>query len=500
MKVDVSTVDWKSAAASLKLSGAALIGGKTADAISGEVLDAINPANGSILTRVASCDAADVDIAVRSGRQAFENGSWSGRAPAERKNVLRRLAELMLANADELALLETLSVGKPIRDTRNIDVPASANTIAWYAEAIDKIYDEVAPAGEGALGLVTREPVGLVGAVVSWDFPLVMACWKLGPALAAGNSVVLKPSELSALSALRLGQLALEAGLPEGVLNVVPGRGSSAGKALGLHRDVDVVSVAGSPETGRTFLSYAAQSNMKRVALGCGGKTPHIVMADSTHLDDAATAAASGVFWNQGALCDAGSRLLVDEAIKEEFVAKVIAIAKDLRPGDPLDPTTRLGAIVSKAQAERILDYITIGRQEEAELKVGGRRVLAETGGFYIEPTIFDKVRNDMRIAREEIFGPVLSIITFRGAEEAIRIANDTQFGLAAAVWTDNVDVAISAARRLKAGTVWVNNFDESNMGAPYGGVKQSGFGRDKSLYALEQYTSLKSTWIKVRN
>lgn len=500
MSAGVLTVDWRSAASLLRPSGAALIGGREADAISGKVMDAINPADGSILTKIASCGAEDVDIAVRSGRQAFENGSWSRRPPAERKNVLRRLAELMFANADELALLETLSVGKPIKDARNIDVPASANAIAWYAESIDKVYGEIAPTGDGALGLVTREAVGVVGAVVSWDFPLVMACWKLGPALAAGNSVVLKPSELSALSALRLGQLALEAGLPEGVLNVVPGLGSSAGKALGLHQNVDVVSVAGSPQTGRAFLSYAAQSNMKRIALGCGGKTPHIVMADSTHLDDAATAAAFGGFWNQGALCDAGSRLLVDEAIKEEFVAKVIAIAKKLRPGDPLDPATRLGAIVSKAHAERILDYIEIGKQEGADLMVGGQRVLTETGGFYIEPTIFDRASNDMRIAREEIFGPVLSIISFRGAEEAIRLANDTQFGLAAAVWTDNVDVAISAARRLKAGTVWVNNFDESSMGAPYGGVKQSGFGRDKSLYALEQYTSLKSTWMKVRN
>ncbi|RVD48041.1 aldehyde dehydrogenase family protein, partial [Mesorhizobium sp. M7A.F.Ca.ET.027.03.2.1] len=306
---------------------------------------------------------------------------------------------------DELALLETLSMGKPISDARSIDVPASANTIAWYAEAIDKIYDEIAPTGSGALGMITREPVGVVAAVVPWNFPLLMACWKLGPALAAGNSVILKPAEQSPLSAIRLAELAAEAGIPDGVFNVVTGLGETAGKALGLHMDVDAVTFTGSTEVGKLFMSYSAQSNMKRVALECGGKTPHIVMADCGNLDEAATAAAYGIFFNQGEVCNAGSRLLVDAKIKDVFLEKVIAVGKTLTVGDPLDAATKLGAMVSQAQMDRVLDYIDIGSKEGAELKSGGKRVLSETGGYYIEPTVFDNVSNKMRIAQEEIFG-----------------------------------------------------------------------------------------------
>jgi len=495
----MTAIDWRLAASNLTLRGQSFIDGRFVDAASGGVFGAINPANGTTLTQVASCDAADVDLAVRSARRAFDSGSWSRRSPSERKKVLQRFAELMHQHGDELALLETLNMGKPISDARSIDVPGSANTIAWYAEAIDKIYDEIAPTGSGALGMITREPVGVVAAVVPWNFPLLMACWKLGPALAAGNSVILKPAEQSPLSAIRLAELAAEAGIPDGVFNVVTGLGETAGKALGLHMDVDAVTFTGSTEVGKLFMSYSAQSNMKRIALECGGKTPHIVMADCGNLDEAATAAAYGIFFNQGEVCNAGSRLLVDAKIKDVFLEKVIAVGKTLTVGDPLDAATKLGAMVSQDQMDRVLDYIDIGAREGAELKSGGKRVLGETGGYYIEPTVFDNVSNKMRIAQEEIFGPVLATISFSGAEEAVALANDTIYGLAAAVWTDNIDVALSTARRLRAGSVWVNNFDESNITMPFGGYKQSGFGRDKSLHAIDKYTELKATWIKIR-
>lgn len=496
----MSEPDWRALSRKLAFSGNALIGGRRVAASSRETFEAINPATGQVLAKVASLDKADIDAAVRSARVAFESGIWSRSSPGARKKVLQRLAELMMQHADELALLETLNMGKPISDSRNIDVPAAANCIAWNGEAIDKLYDEIAPTGSDALALITREPLGVVAAVVPWNYPLLMAAWKIGPALAAGNSVIVKPAEQSPLSMLRLAELALEAGLPEGVLNVVPGFGETAGKALGLHMDVDAVTFTGSTAVGKLFLGYAAQSNMKRVSLECGGKTPHIVLADCPDLDEAAKAAAFGIFFNQGEVCNAGSRLLVDASIKDEFVEKVIAASRYFVPGDPLDPETRLGAVVSQTQLGTIMDYIASGHGEGAVLKSGGRQVLAETGGFFVEPTIFDGVRNDMRIAREEIFGPVLSTISFKGTEEAIQIANDTIYGLAAAVWTRNIDTALSTARRLRAGVVWVNCFDEGNMTVPFGGFKQSGAGRDKSIHAIRKYSDLKTTWIKIRS
>lgn len=490
---------WHDAAAAYRFTGKSLIGGKLVDAQSGKTFSTINPATGKVLTEVASLDAADVDAAVRSARAAFETGVWSRRPPAERKKVLQRFAELMGQHAEELALLETLDMGKPISDALSVDVPGSANTIAWYAEAIDKIYDEIAPTADSVLAMITREPLGVVAAVVPWNFPLLMASWKLGPALAAGNSVILKPAEQSPLSAIRLGELALEAGIPEGVFNVVTGLGETAGRALGLHMDVDAVTFTGSTEVGKYFLGYSAQSNMKRIALECGGKTPHIVMEDCGNLDEAATAAAFGIFFNQGEVCNAGSRLLVQEGIKDEFIQKVIAVGRTLEPGDPLDPATKLGAIVTEEQMNRVLNYIDVGQKEGAKLIAGGRRVLGSSGGYFVEPTVFDGVKNGMRIAQEEIFGPVLATITFKDADEAVRIANDSIYGLAAAVWSDNVNTAINTARRLRAGSVWVNNFDESNITVPFGGYKQSGIGRDKSLHAIEKYTELKATWIKLR-
>lgn len=495
----VAPSKWHDAAAAHRFTGKSLIGGKLVDAQSGQTFRTINPATGKVLTEVAALDVADVDAAVRSARAAFESGVWSRRAPAERKKVMLRFAELMRSHAEELALLETLDMGKPISDSLAVDVPGSANTIAWYAEAIDKIYDEIAPTADTVLAMITREPLGVVAAVVPWNFPLLMASWKLGPALAAGNSVILKPAEQSPLSAIRLGELALEAGLPEGVFNVVTGLGETAGRALGLHMDVDAVTFTGSTEVGKYFLGYSAQSNMKRIALECGGKTPHIVMEDCGNLDEAATAAAFGIFFNQGEVCNAGSRLLVQESIKDEFIQKVIAVGKTLEPGDPLDPATKLGAIVTEEQMQRVLDYIDIGQKEGAALIAGGKRVRSETGGYFVEPTVFDGVKNGMRIAQEEIFGPVLSTLTFKDADEAVAIANDSIYGLAAAVWSDNINTAINTARRLRAGSVWVNNFDESNITMPFGGYKQSGIGRDKSLHAIDKYTELKATWIKLR-
>jgi gamma-glutamyl-gamma-aminobutyraldehyde dehydrogenase len=418
--------------------------------------------------------------------------------PRARKNVLLRWAELVRQHADEIALLETLDTGKPIADTTSVDIPSAAYCISWFAEAIDKVGGEVVPTSTHLLGLVTREPVGVVAAVVPWNFPALIAMWKCAPALACGNSVVLKPSEKSPLSAIRLAQLASEAGLPPGALNVVPGFGDT-GQALASHMDVDCIAFTGSTAVGRKIARYAAESNLKRAWLELGGKSPQIVLPDCPDLERAARTVAHAVFYNTGQMCTAGSRLLVRREIKGEFIERVLAAAQGYAPGDPLSPETRMGSLIDASQVDRVLGYIQQGR-DDATLLTGGRRALNSSGGQYIEPTVFDCPRADIALVNEEIFGPVLSVVTFDSLDEAVALANDTVYGLAASVWSADLSTAHETARRLRAGTVWVNCYEETDdMNFPFGGFKESGNGRDNSLHALEKYTELKSTIVKLR-
>jgi len=493
-----SRSDWEQRFQSLTLEGRAFIDGQYCHAASAATFECISPVDGRFLANVASTDEADANRAVQVARQAFESGVWSRKAPAERKRVLIRFADLILEHQEELALLETLDMGKPIGDALSIDVPATANAIRWNAEAIDKIYDEVAATPHDQLGLVTHEASGVVAAIVPWNFPLIMASWKFAPALAAGNSFILKPSEKSPLTAIRIAQLALDAGIPKGVFNVLPGYGHTVGKALALHMDVDVLAFTGSTAVGKQLLVYSGQSNMKRVWLEAGGKSPNVVFADAPDLRAAAEAAASAIAFNQGEVCTAGSRLLVERSIREQFIPLLVEALKAWKPGHALDPATRVGALVDQRQLENVLRYIGIGKEQGGQLLAGGARTLESTGGLYVEPTIFDGVTNAMTIAREEIFGPVLSVISFDTEEEALSIANDSIFGLAAGVWTSNLSRAHRFARGLRAGSVWVNQYDGGDMTAPFGGFKQSGNGRDKSLHAFDKYTELKATWIKL--
>ena len=494
----LTRADWEQRAQQLKIEGRAFINGEYTDAASGETFECLSPVDGRFLAKVASCDLADANRAVENARATFNSGVWSQLAPAKRKAKLIRFADLLRKNVEELALLETLDMGKPIGDSSSIDIPGAAQAIHWTAEAIDKVYDEVAPTPHDQLGLVTREAVGVVGAIVPWNFPLLMACWKLGPALATGNSVVLKPSEKSPLTAIRIAQLAIEAGIPAGVLNVLPGYGHTVGKALALHMDVDTLVFTGSTKIAKQLMIYAGESNMKRVWLEAGGKSANIVFADAPDLKAAAEAAAAAICFNQGEMCTAGSRLLVERSIKDQFMPMVLEAMQGWKAGHALDPDTKVGALVDAGHLNAVLGYIEAGHADQAKLLCGGKRTLEETGGVYVEPTIFDDAHNAMRIAQEEIFGPVLTVIPFDSTEEAIQIANDSIYGLAAAIWTSNLSKAHLAAKALRVGSMWVNQYDGGDMTAPFGGFKQSGNGRDKSLHAFDKYTEIKATWIKL--
>ncbi len=495
-----SRAAWLARAADLKPEGRAFIDGAYVPALSGKTFSKISPIDGLAIAEVADCAAADIDRAVAAARRSFESGVWRDADPQTKKKVLLRFAELIREHNDDIALLETLDVGKPIANSIAVDVPLSANCIQYYAELADKLYDEIAPTpGPNELALVRKEPLGVVGAVVPWNYPLIIAAWKIGPALVAGNSVILKPAEQSPLGSLYLGKLAKAAGIPDGVLNIVPGFGEKTGKPLAEHMDVDMIAFTGSTEVGKLMMTYAGSSNMKRVALECGGKSPHVVMPDAD-LEAAAEGIAWGIYYNQGETCHAGSRVLAHASIRAALVAKIAEVQRAEIPlGHPFDPNAQLGAMIDQRQMERVLGFIELGVKEGARVALGGKRAMEETGGYYVEPTILDDVSNDMRVAQEEIFGPVVVVVPFETEAEAIRLANDTIYGLAAAVWTRDMRAAHRLSRAIRAGTVWVNTFDRSSLSTPFGGFKQSGFGRDRSPHAIDKYMDLKTIWIDYR-
>lgn len=474
------------------------IGNKQIPAQSEETIEVTSPIDGKFLTTIANANENDVDIAVTTARKSFESGSWSKAAPQERKKILNKFAELIEKNTIELAVLGVRDNGTEINMAIMAEPSSAAGCIRYYAETIDKMYGEIAPTSENILGLIHREPIGVIGAIIPWNFPLMIASWKFAPALSAGNSVVIKPAESASLSLLRIAELAAEAGIPDGVFNVITGDGEITGKALAMHMDVDVIAFTGSGVVGRKILGYSARSNLKRVYLELGGKSPNIVFADTQDIDKAVTQSLGGIFRNSGQVCVAGSRLIIEEAIADEFTDKLINESKKLIVGDPLDITSNIGAIASQDQLTKNLSYVKSAMAEGALLKSGGKQINQELGGFYMEPTVFSNINSDMQIAQEEVFGPVLSILTCKDEAEAVKIANATVYGLAAAVWTADISKAHRMVRSIRAGVVHVNCYGGADLTVPLGGVKQSGNGHDRSLHAIEKYTDLKTAWISL--
>ena len=487
---------WQQKARELTIETRLFINGEYSAAADNSVFTTVDPAAQQTLAEVARGKKADVDRAVQAARGVFDRGDWSQASPAQRKAVLTKFADLMDAHREELALLETLDTGKPIRHSLRDDIPGAARAIRWYAEAIDKVYGEVAPTSGNELAMIVREPIGVIAAVVPWNFPLLLACWKLGPALASGNSVVLKPSEKSPLTALRLAGLAKQAGLPDGVFNVVSGFGHEAGQALALHPDVEVITFTGSTRTGKQLLKDAGNSNMKRVWLEAGGKSANIVFADCPDLQKAVNATAGGIFYNQGQVCIAGTRLLLEESIADRFLDLLKQQAKGWQPGNPLDPNTTMGMLIDNSHADSVHSFIRAGEAHSTLLLDGRKNPWPAAVG----PTIFVDVDPASPLSQEEIFGPVLVVTRFHTEEQALALANDSRYGLGAAVWTRDLSRAHRVSRRLKAGSVFVNNYNDGDMTVPFGGYKQSGNGRDKSLHALEKFTELKTIWIALES
>ena len=475
-----------------------LIDGEARGASDSAVMDVISPLDGGVLTTMPRGTIDDAKAAISAARRAFDDGSWSGLAPVERKKIMLKWADLIEKNAVELAVLGVRNNGTEISMALKAEPMSAAGTIRYFAEAIDKLYGEIAPTAPGTLGLIHREAVGVVGAIVPWNFPLMIGAWKLGPALAAGCTVVLKPAETASLTLLRIAELALEAGVPAGVLNVVTGEGAVVGAAIAESMDVDVLVFTGSGTTGRHLLEASARSNFKRVYLELGGKSPNVVFADAPNLDEAAKVSAHGIFRNSGQVCVAGSRLLIERSIHDAFVEKLKAHAEAMKVGDPLDPTTSAGAINSQRQLEQNLHFVDEARAAGRRIVTGGERILQETGGFYMAPTIVAGVQPEDALAQHEVFGPVLAVIPFDSEEEAVRIANDTDFGLAAAVWTADLSRAHRMVKAIKAGVVHVNTYGGADVTVPLGGVKQSGNGHDKSLHAFDKFFDIKTAWIKL--
>lgn len=495
MHKPLTAAEYKAIASDLQFPANAFIDGAFRPAGSGKTFRTINPATGETLADISACDGSDVDYAVGKARAAFDDGRWRLLPPGERKAILLTFAKLLEQHRHELAVMESLDSGKPVSECQTVDIPDTIHTIRWHAELIDKLYDNTAPVGSNALALVVREPVGVVGCVLPWNFPLLMLAWKIGPALASGCSVIVKPAEETTLTTLRVAELAHEAGIPAGVFNVVPGSGKEVGEPIGMHMDVDMVAFTGSTPTGRRFLRYAADSNLKRVVLECGGKNPAVVLDDAEDLDLVAEQVVNGAFWNMGENCSASSRLIVHAKIKDELLQRIGAYMREWRMGDPLDPQNRVGALVSTAHFDKVHAFLEDVKAENLVIVHGGK---AEKG-IFIEPTVVDAVTPASRLFREEIFGPILSVTTFNTLAEAVALANDTNYGLAASVYTGSLRKAIKLSREIRAGVVTVNCFGEGDATTPFGGYKESGFGgRDKSIFAHDNYCELKTIWIDV--